>query len=75
MMGYSSLTKNARYPDHQATMLEIDDEAIGLLIEQEDGYHFDATHPAVLSWQGHRFASVGEAQSVLARAINHANDR
>ena len=74
-MGHSSLPRNDRFPSNQATMLEIDDDAVGLLIDHEDGYLFDATHPALLSWQGHRFKSIGEAQSVLARAINHANDR
>ena len=59
----------------QAIMLEIDDEPVGLLIEQDDAYHFDATHPALLTWQGHQFASVGEARQTLSRILQRANDQ
>lgn len=74
-MAQAPVSKGDRLPPQQATMLEIDDEAVGLLIDHEDGYHFDATHPALFSFQGHRFVSIGEAQSVLGRALSHANDR
>jgi uncharacterized protein YgfB (UPF0149 family) len=64
-----------RKAEHSTVMLEIDDEAVGLLLGDAEGYQFDATDPALRSWHGHVFKSIGEAQHILSRARKRANDQ
>lgn len=60
---------------HQTVLLEIDDEAVGLLLGERAGFTFDASDARLQSWHGHKFSSVGEAQVILAGALKRANDR
>lgn len=59
----------------ETVMLEIDDESVGLLLPLDDGYQFEAAHPNLFGWHGHRFQSTVEAETMLTRALRHANDK
>ncbi|MEO0393501.1 MAG: hypothetical protein AAF213_09655 [Pseudomonadota bacterium] len=71
---FDQTTKPSAPQQTRATVLEINDDAVGLLVDHPDGYHFDATNPALLAWHGHVFATIGEAQKILGHALERAND-
>ncbi|MBV6632434.1 MAG: hypothetical protein KI792_05285 [Alphaproteobacteria bacterium] len=64
-----------RNQTQQAVLLEIDDDAVGLLLAERSGFVYDASDSRLQSWHGHKFSSVAEAQTILAAALKRANDR
>ncbi|MEM6903137.1 MAG: hypothetical protein AAF556_07850 [Pseudomonadota bacterium] len=56
-------------------LLEIEDDAVGLLLGERAGFVFDASDSRLQGFHGRKFKSVAEAQTILAAALKRANDR
>ncbi len=53
-------------------MIEVEDEAVGLAVEDAGGVVFHAVHPVLQSLHGIVFADIVEAQQAAVRAFRNA---
>ena len=74
MTGNFARTIDNRSDQRDTVVLEINDDAVGLLIPQKQGYVFDATDNRLQSWHNRTFASISEAHNLLSRVLVRAND-
>ncbi|HYE50464.1 MAG TPA: hypothetical protein VEB20_12800 [Azospirillaceae bacterium] len=59
-------------PQTQSYVIEVEDEAVGLVVPENDGVTFHAVHPRTVPLEGRRFADEAEARSAARHALRRA---
>jgi hypothetical protein len=57
---------------NNAVVVEFDDIAFGLALQEQRGYRFVASHPSVAALDGRRFRSLGHVERFARRLAHQA---